>query len=101
MLLDEPLSALDAKLRQELRIELKEILTSVGTTSIVVTHDQEEAMSMAEYVIVQNRGRIMQRGNALRDLLQTKQRIRRRVRRAIQCLQRPPGCRGRGRLARV
>ena len=62
MLLDEPLSALDAKLRQELRIELKEILTSVGTTSIVVTHDQEEAMSMAEYVIVQNRGRIMQRG---------------------------------------
>ena len=62
MLLDEPLSALDAKLRQELRIELKEILTSVGTTSIVVTHDQEEAMSMAEHVIVQNRGRIIQQG---------------------------------------
>ena len=62
MLLDEPLSALDAKLRQELRIELKEILTSVGTTSIVVTHDQEEAMSMAEHVIVQNQGRIIQQG---------------------------------------
>ena len=62
MLLDEPLSALDAKLRQELRIELKEILTSVGTTSIVVTHDQEEAMSMAEHVIVQDHGRIMQQG---------------------------------------
>ena len=62
MLLDEPLSALDAKLRQELRSELKEILTSVGTTSIVVTHDQEEAMSMAERVIVQNRGRIIQQG---------------------------------------
>jgi ABC-type Fe3+/spermidine/putrescine transport system ATPase subunit len=62
MLLDEPLSALDAKLRQELRTELKEILTSVGTTSIVVTHDQEEAMSMAEHVIVQNQGRIMQQG---------------------------------------
>jgi ABC-type Fe3+/spermidine/putrescine transport system ATPase subunit len=62
MLLDEPLSALDAKLRQELRTELKEILTSVGTTSIVVTHDQEEAMSMAEHVIVQDHGRIMQQG---------------------------------------
>jgi putative spermidine/putrescine transport system ATP-binding protein/putrescine transport system ATP-binding protein len=62
MLLDEPLSALDAKLRQELRVELKEILMSVGTASIVVTHDQEEAMSMAEHVIVQDRGRIMQQG---------------------------------------
>ena len=62
ILLDEPLSALDAKLRQELRIELKDILTSVGTTSIVVTHDQEEAMSMAEHVIVQEHGRIVQQG---------------------------------------
>ena len=62
MLLDEPLSALDAKLRQELRVELKEILASVRSTTIVVTHDQEEAMSLADYVIVQNRGLIMQRG---------------------------------------
>jgi putative spermidine/putrescine transport system ATP-binding protein/putrescine transport system ATP-binding protein len=63
MLLDEPLSALDAKLRQELRVELKEILLTVGTTTIVVTHDQEEAMSLAEHVIVMDRGRIMQRGS--------------------------------------
>jgi ABC-type Fe3+/spermidine/putrescine transport system ATPase subunit len=62
MLLDEPLSALDAKLRQELRIELREILTSVGTTAIVVTHDQEEAMSIADRIIVLNRGRIEQQG---------------------------------------
>ena len=62
MLLDEPLSALDAKLRQELRVELKEILTTVGATTIVVTHDQEEAMSLAEHVIVMDRGVIMQRG---------------------------------------
>jgi ABC-type Fe3+/spermidine/putrescine transport system ATPase subunit len=62
MLLDEPLSALDAKLRQELRAELQEILRRVGTTSIVVTHDQEEAMSLADNIIVMNRGRIVQRG---------------------------------------
>ncbi len=63
MLLDEPLSALDAKLRQELRVELKEILRAVGSTTIVVTHDQEEAMSLAEHVIVMDRGRIMQQGS--------------------------------------
>ena len=62
MLLDEPLSALDAKLRVELRIELKEILRSVGSTTIVVTHDQEEAMSLAEHVIVIDEGRIRQQG---------------------------------------
>jgi putative spermidine/putrescine transport system ATP-binding protein/putrescine transport system ATP-binding protein len=62
LLLDEPLSALDAKLRQELRIELKEILSTVGKTTIVVTHDQEEAMSLADQVLVMDRGRIMQRG---------------------------------------
>ena len=63
MLLDEPLSALDAKLRQELRIELKEILESVGTTTIVVTHDQQEAMSLADHVVVMHEGRIVQQGS--------------------------------------
>jgi putative spermidine/putrescine transport system ATP-binding protein/putrescine transport system ATP-binding protein len=62
VLLDEPLSALDAKLREELRLELKQILTSVGSTTIVVTHDQDEAMSLADRVIVMNRGRIEQQG---------------------------------------
>ncbi len=62
VLLDEPLSALDAKLREELRLELKRILASVGSTSIVVTHDQDEAMSLADRVIVMNRGRIEQQG---------------------------------------
>ncbi len=62
VLLDEPLSALDAKLRQELRIELKEILRAVGATTIVVTHDQEEAMSLGDTVIVMSQGRIMQQG---------------------------------------
>jgi len=62
VLLDEPLSALDAKLRQELRMELKEILSSVDATTIVVTHDQEEAMSLTEDVIVMKDGQIAQRG---------------------------------------
>lgn len=63
ILLDEPLSALDAKLRQELRTEIKDILAKVGTTTIIVTHDQEEALGIAERVIVMNRGVIAQEGS--------------------------------------
>jgi ABC-type Fe3+/spermidine/putrescine transport system ATPase subunit len=63
VLLDEPLSALDAKLRLELRIELKEILRSVGASTIVVTHDQEEALSLGDEVVVMRAGRIVQRGS--------------------------------------
>ncbi|UCI31878.1 ABC transporter ATP-binding protein [Mesorhizobium sp. B4-1-4] len=63
VLLDEPLSALDAKLRLELRIELKEILRSVGATTIVVTHDQEEALSLGDEVVVMHAGRMIQRGS--------------------------------------
>jgi ABC-type Fe3+/spermidine/putrescine transport system ATPase subunit len=63
VLLDEPLSALDAKLREELRLELKQILSSVGSTTIVVTHDQDEAMSLADRIIVMNRGQIEQEGS--------------------------------------
>ena len=63
VLLDEPLSALDAKLRQELRLELKQILTAVHATTIVVTHDQEEAMSLGDSVVVMNQGRIIQEGS--------------------------------------
>ncbi|KRQ96859.1 ABC transporter ATP-binding protein [Bradyrhizobium valentinum] len=62
VLLDEPLSALDAKLRLELRLELKEILRAVGATTIVVTHDQEEALTLGDEVVVMNAGKIAQRG---------------------------------------
>ena len=62
VLLDEPLSALDAKLRQELRAELKTVLAAVGSTAIVVTHDQEEAISLGERVFIMNHGRIVQQG---------------------------------------
>ena len=63
VLLDEPLSALDAKLRHELRTEIKEILNRVGATTIIVTHDQEEAFGIAERVVVMNRGVIAQEGS--------------------------------------
>ncbi|MCK1709596.1 ABC transporter ATP-binding protein [Bradyrhizobium sp. 143] len=64
LLLDEPLSNLDAKLRESLRVELRQILTSAGITTILVTHDQSEAMSLADHIIVMSKGRIMQRGSA-------------------------------------
>ena len=62
LLLDEPLGALDLKLRREMQVELKRIQTSVGLTFIHVTHDQEEAMTMADTVAVMNHGRIEQQG---------------------------------------
>jgi putative spermidine/putrescine transport system ATP-binding protein/putrescine transport system ATP-binding protein len=62
LLLDEPLSALDAKLRDQLRVELKDILAAVDTTTIVVTHDQEEAMGLGDSIIVMNEGAIAQEG---------------------------------------
>jgi ABC-type Fe3+/spermidine/putrescine transport system ATPase subunit len=62
LLLDEPLSALDAKLRQELQIELKEMLAAIGRTTIIVTHDQDEAMALSERIIVMDRGSIIQDG---------------------------------------
>ncbi len=62
LLLDEPLSNLDAKLRQEMRVELVEILGKVGITTVFVTHDQEEALALADRVVVMNEGRIEQAG---------------------------------------
>jgi len=62
LLLDEPLGALDLKLRQEMQIELKHIQQSVGITFVYVTHDQEEALSMSDRLAVFNQGRIEQVG---------------------------------------
>ena len=62
LLLDEPLSNLDAKLRMEMRVELVEILAKVGITTVFVTHDQEEALSLADRVVVMNEGRVEQAG---------------------------------------
>jgi len=62
-LMDEPLSSLDAKLRSDLRIELKRIQASLGATMLYVTHDQIEAMTMATHVGVLDRGRLVQFGS--------------------------------------
>ena len=64
LLLDEPLGALDLKLRHEMQIELKEIQRSVGITFIFVTHDQEEALTMADRIAVFDKGNIVQIGSA-------------------------------------
>ncbi|WP_158045637.1 ABC transporter ATP-binding protein [Skermanella pratensis] len=59
-LLDEPLSALDAKLRETMQVELRKLQQRLGITTIVVTHDQREAMTMADLVVVMGQGRIQQ-----------------------------------------
>jgi putative spermidine/putrescine transport system ATP-binding protein len=64
LLLDEPLGALDLKLRHEMQLELKEIQRSLGITFIFVTHDQEEALTMADRIAVFNDGHIVQVGPA-------------------------------------
>ena len=62
LLLDEPLSALDARVRVRLRAEIKTLQQSLGVTTIMVTHDQEEALAMADSIVVMNRGRVEQIG---------------------------------------
>lgn len=62
LLLDEPMSALDARLRAEVQIELRRIQRALGTTFVLVTHDQEEAMTVSDRLMVMNGGRIVQSG---------------------------------------
>ena len=62
LLLDEPLAALDLKLRKEMQIELKEMQKRLGITFIYVTHDQEEALTMSDTIVVMNKGKIQQVG---------------------------------------
>src|SRR5438094_10294740 len=63
LLLDEPLGAIDLKLRQEMQIELKQIQEQVGITFVYVTHDQEEALTMSDRLAVMAKGRIEQLGS--------------------------------------
>ncbi|MBN9489760.1 MAG: ABC transporter ATP-binding protein [Alphaproteobacteria bacterium] len=62
LLLDEPLSNLDAKLRLEVRIEIRELQQKLGLTTVMVTHDQEEALTMADRLVVMERGKVRQIG---------------------------------------
>lgn len=64
LLLDEPLSNLDAKLREAVRVELRQIQQKLQLTSIYVTHDQQEALSMSDLIVVMNKGIIQQAGSA-------------------------------------
>jgi spermidine/putrescine transport system ATP-binding protein len=63
LLLDEPLSALDYKLRKDMQIELKRLQAETGITFIFVTHDQEEALTMSDRIAVMSSGKILQVGN--------------------------------------
>jgi putative spermidine/putrescine transport system ATP-binding protein len=62
LLLDEPLTALDAKLREQLRVEIDRLLRSLGITAVYVTHDQAEAMALGDRIVVMEKGRIAQAG---------------------------------------
>ena len=62
LLLDEPLGALDARLRKDLQVELKALQRELGMTFVFVTHDQEEALTMSDRIAVMNGGRVEQAG---------------------------------------
>jgi spermidine/putrescine transport system ATP-binding protein len=65
LLLDEPLGALDLKLRKEMQLELKDLQREVGITFVYVTHDQEEALTMSDVIVVMKDGRIQQQGKPI------------------------------------
>jgi iron(III) transport system ATP-binding protein len=65
LLLDEPLSNLDAKLREEMRVELRELIKSIGMTAIFVTHEQIEALTLSDVIAVMSNGKIVQEGSPL------------------------------------
>jgi putrescine transport system ATP-binding protein len=67
LLLDEPLSALDKKLREQTQFELMNIQSQVGITFVFVTHDQDEAMALSTRIAVMNRGQVMQVGTPSRS----------------------------------
>ena len=84
LLLDEPLGALDLKLRQEMQIELKRIQQEVGITFVYVTHDQEEALTMSDRIAVFNRGRIEQVGPPAEVYEHPRERVHRGLRRRLE-----------------
>ena len=84
LLLDEPLGALDLQLRKRLQVELSQIQREIGTTFVFVTHDQGEAMTMADRIAVMNEGRIEQIGTAGGDLPAAGLAVRRRFHRRVE-----------------
>ena len=90
LLLDEPLSNLDAKLRQDVRVEIRELQRKLGLTTAMVTHDQEEALTMADRLVVMSEGRVRQIGSQ-QDLYERPAEIRRRFRRPLHLHRWPHG----------
>ena len=88
LLLDEPLGALDLKLRQAMQLELKRIQREVGITFVYVTHDQEEALTMSDRIAVMNEGRVEQLASPSEIYDQPATRLRRRLHRAGEPLAR-------------
>ena len=86
LLLDEPLAALDRKLRRDMQIELQTLQRDVGITFILVTHDQEEALSMSDRICIMRDGRIVQIGKPAGPLRRADQPLCRRLRRQDQLL---------------
>ena len=84
LLLDEPFGALDAKVRKDLRAWLRRLHDEMHVTTIFVTHDQEEAMDVAEQLVVMNEGRVEQSGTRRRPLRPSRQRVRDELRRRGQ-----------------
>ncbi len=84
LLLDEPLGALDLKLRRQMQIELKRIQTEVGLTFVHVTHDQEEAMTMADTIAVMNAGPHRADGHPRRAVREPGHHLRRQLPRPVQ-----------------
>ena len=95
LLLDEPLAALDLKLREAMQLELKRIQREVGITFIFVTHDQHEALTMSDRIAVMSRGRVEQIGTPEEIYGQPVERLRRRLHRfrqpAARCRRRRRG----------
>ena len=89
LLFDEPLSNLDAKLRGDMRIELRELQHRLGVTSVYVTHDLEEALAMSDQIVVMRDGLIEQSGSPYEIYNLAAHRVRRRFRRLLQPDPRP------------
>ena len=92
LLLDEPFGALDARVRAELRVWLRRLHEETHTTTVFVTHDQEEAMEVADQVVVMNHGRVEQVARAARALRAAGERVRDDLRRPGEPLRRHAGC---------
>ena len=97
LLLDEPFGALDARVRAELRLWLRRLHDETHTTTVFVTHDQEEAMEVADSVVVMNDGRIEQVGGPARAVRRARERVRDVVRRPGEPLRRLLGAAARPR----